>query len=271
MGTTVLTFGTFDQLDTEHRFFLEEAAEFGDRLVVAVARDRHVEQLKGKRPLENEQTRLQNVEKLVAVDQAVLCDEVLGDYRVIDTIRPDRIVIGFDQKALDDDLNRWMRANSVSIPISRLPKFAAVPDREVDIVVGIVKNGDRILLLHRKDSKTPEWDDKWEFPGGKIQEGETPELAMRRELVEETGLYAENQSYLGRRRHDWFLSKGIIRVRLHCFLCPVDQTEVALEERSTYGSAWLSLPEAFKRDLLEANENILREFERYFHDTSDLG
>ncbi|MCX7787186.1 MAG: (deoxy)nucleoside triphosphate pyrophosphohydrolase [Spirochaetes bacterium] len=51
---------------------------------------------------------------------------------------------------------------------------------------GILQQGDKILALRRKGEK--ELGGKWEFPGGKLEPGETPERCLERELKEELGL-----------------------------------------------------------------------------------
>ncbi len=54
------------------------------------------------------------------------------------------------------------------------------------VVAGLLVKGDRILLTQRtKDQSMPL---KWEFPGGKIEQGESPEQALVRELGEELGV-----------------------------------------------------------------------------------
>jgi uncharacterized protein len=55
--------------------------------------------------------------------------------------------------------------------------------RDIDVYV-VLKRNDRILLLQRSDNAL------WEFPGGGIEWGESPEAAARREVLEETGLKA---------------------------------------------------------------------------------
>ncbi|MFH0885231.1 MAG: (deoxy)nucleoside triphosphate pyrophosphohydrolase [Candidatus Micrarchaeota archaeon] len=58
------------------------------------------------------------------------------------------------------------------------------------VVAGIIRKDGKILLAQRKDDCERE-PGKWEFPGGKIKDGETPEVALRREIMEELGVEIE--------------------------------------------------------------------------------
>ena len=95
------------------------------------------------------------------------------------------------------------------------------------------------------------WDKKWEFPGGKAEEGEAYEDTVVRELREESGLEASEVIFKGDHVHDWRLDDTILRVHLHCFHCPVRDRNVKLEEYSCYEQKWLPLSEAHTLDLLD--------------------
>src|SRR5215471_15734750 len=58
--------------------------------------------------------------------------------------------------------------------------------RTVIVAAGIVIEGGRVLLTQRK--KGAHLAGMWEFPGGKVEPGEDPKEALRRELVEELGI-----------------------------------------------------------------------------------
>lgn len=55
------------------------------------------------------------------------------------------------------------------------------------VVAGVIRKGGRILIAQRKDDCKRE-PGKWEFPGGKVEEGEKPQEALEREIMEELGI-----------------------------------------------------------------------------------
>jgi mutator protein MutT len=57
------------------------------------------------------------------------------------------------------------------------------------VVAAVIQNSGKILIAQRK--ATRRHPGKWEFPGGKVEPGETPPAALRRELGEELGIDAE--------------------------------------------------------------------------------
>lgn len=67
-----------------------------------------------------------------------------------------------------------------------------------NVVLGIVSNGDRILMTRRIEV---EKNLEWQFPGGKVEEGETPETAVLREILEETNISCKLLFKIGERVH----------------------------------------------------------------------
>lgn len=123
MGKRVLVFGTFDGLHPGHVFFLRKAKSKGDELVVGVARDRHVEALKDKRPVNIEEKRLKAVADQTLVHEAFLCDLDLGSFNIMKEVVPDLIVLGYDQADLENALLEWMSKEDQYIPMQRIKKL----------------------------------------------------------------------------------------------------------------------------------------------------
>lgn len=258
---TVLTFGTFDAFHPGHEYVLAKAAALGDRLVVGVARDAHVRALKSKEPRDDEQARLDRILAHPLVSDARLCDVELGSYEILDELKPDVIAIGHDQHALRESLEAWMEKTGKWVPLVSLDLYSVrpIPMKTVPIAVALAMRDGKLLLLQRRD-ENPMWNRKWEFPGGKIENGEDPADAMRRELLEETGLVATTCDFLGTHTHDWDLTERILRVVLHCFRCDLSDGEVLREDRAAFDHAWATPAESLTYDLLEANADLIRKF-----------
>lgn len=119
-----MVFGVFDRLHPGHWDFLRQAAERGDELIVVVARDSTVMELKKKMPSHSESERLAMVQNVPEVTHAVLGDEMQGNYEVIAVHRPDVICLGYDQHALTEDLREKMERGIVpQLSLIRLESY----------------------------------------------------------------------------------------------------------------------------------------------------
>jgi 8-oxo-dGTP diphosphatase len=67
------------------------------------------------------------------------------------------------------------------------------------VVAAVIENDGKILIARRK--KGMYYEHKWEFPGGKVEAGETREACLRRELKEELGIDAAIGEFVGEGRH----------------------------------------------------------------------
>ena len=87
-------------------------------------------------------------------------------------------------------------------------------DQEVAVALAVVSDAQGRVLIGRRDRQAP-LGGLLEFPGGKVEPGETPASAMVRELSEETGIIANGYQPLITIPHDYANAAGLIR--LHVF------------------------------------------------------
>lgn len=119
---TVLCFGTFDRLHPGHEDYFRQAKRFGDRVVVVVARDETVQAVKGHETMQPEQVRLEAVAQHPLVSEARL--GLAGDkYRIIEEIRPDLILLGYDQQAFTESLQDILRSRGLSCTVMRAEPY----------------------------------------------------------------------------------------------------------------------------------------------------
>lgn len=91
----------------------------------------------------------------------------------------------------------------------------------IQMATGILRRGDKVLIQKRQADDV--WANLWEFPGGRLKEGETPQQAVVREFLEETGLQVGVTGEITSVKHSYMH----YRVILHGFFCDV----VAGEEK----------------------------------------
>lgn len=115
----VMATGVFDILHSGHLFFLMEARKLGDELVVVVARDITAKKRK-REPIVPEHLRLEMVRGLKPVDLAVLGD-TQDYYRIVEVLRPDIIVLGYDQDHNADRIREELARRGLKVEVVRLP------------------------------------------------------------------------------------------------------------------------------------------------------
>lgn len=121
---TVLLFGTFDLLHAGHLNLFKQARKLGDKVIVIVARDVNVKKIKGELPLNSEKERLELLQHLDLIDQAVLGSKTQV-YGIIKKIKPNVIALGYDQAAFIDSLQIKLAAFKLNPKIVRLKPYQA--------------------------------------------------------------------------------------------------------------------------------------------------
>jgi 8-oxo-dGTP diphosphatase len=120
------------------------------------------------------------------------------------------------------------------------------------VVAGLIVKEGKLLVCQRTRHQTMPL--KWEFPGGKIEEGEQPRDALRRELEEELGIQATIGDEVRRIQHEY--PNGAM-VELRFFVVREFQKEI--ENRIFRDIQWAEPKELPKYDFLEADLTLVRE------------
>jgi 8-oxo-dGTP diphosphatase len=119
------------------------------------------------------------------------------------------------------------------------------------VVAALIFRDEKILVCQRTRHQTMPL--KWEFPGGKIEPGEQPRDALRRELDEELGIEATIGEEVARIRHDY---KNGAAVELRFFA--VREYTGELENRIFKDMRWANRSELPSFDFLEADLGLVR-------------
>lgn len=121
--------------------------------------------------------------------------------------------------------------------------------KRVEVVSAVIQNDSKIFYAQRNLSKS--MGGKWEFPGGKIEEGETREEALVREIKEELDSDIIVDKYLMTVEHDY----PTFHITMHAYLCTLVKGELILKEHND--CVWLSKEELLSLDWADADKPIV--------------
>ena len=121
----------------------------------------------------------------------------------------------------------------------------------VKVACAIIRKGDKYLTCRRKTGKTRAG--KWEFPGGKIHAGESPEEAIVRELMEELSINVEALEILGDVEYHY----PDISIELIALKCSVPEEIIRLTDHDEF--QWITFSELKTVEFSEADCRIIDE------------
>ena len=119
----------------------------------------------------------------------------------------------------------------------------------IEVVAAIIHDGQGRLFATQRGYG--EWKDWWEFPGGKMEPGETPEAALVREIREELDTEIRIDKFL--HTVEWDYPK--FHLILHCYLCSLLSESLHLNEHEA--ARWLGKEELNSVRWLPADEVLL--------------
>jgi 8-oxo-dGTP diphosphatase len=120
------------------------------------------------------------------------------------------------------------------------------------VVAGLIVKDGKLLVCQRTRHQTMPL--KWEFPGGKIEEGEQPRNALRRELEEELGILATIGDEVARIQHE-YPNGGMVELRF--FIVRAFEREI--ENRIFRDLQWAEPKDLPTYDFLEADLTLVRD------------
>ena len=108
----------------------------------------------------------------------------------------------------------------------------------------IIRNGHVLIAQRRPDDAMG---GKWEFPGGKIEQGETPQACLQRELREELGIVADVHDLFAVNTHDYADRK----IELSAYTAGIRSGDITLHEHSD--ARWVAIDQLRQFDMCDAD------------------
>ena len=103
--------------------------------------------------------------------------------------------------------------------------------KQIEVVAAIIRKDDKIFATQRGYG---DYKDGWEFPGGKMEAGETPEEALKREIWEELETRIVVEQLVQTVEYDY----PKFHLTMHCFWCHVESGSLTLKEHEA--ARWLT-------------------------------
>lgn len=120
--------------------------------------------------------------------------------------------------------------------------------KQIEVVAAIICKGGSFLASQRGYG---EFEGLWEFPGGKIEMGETHEMAILREIKEELGVSINVEKFLCTTEYDY----PSFHLTMHCYVCSIKSGDIVLREHKS--ALWLTTETFDDVEWLPADKSVV--------------
>lgn len=128
--------------------------------------------------------------------------------------------------------------------------------RQIICAAGIIVKDGKMLMTKRRDIR-PEFNDKWEFPGGGVENGETVIQTMHNELLEEAGFKVHVQEQLPD-IVTTVVNNDAYQVHLLMYICTIKSGKIKLAPSESSDYDWFTFNEALEMDMLPLNKKLIQ-------------
>lgn len=129
--------------------------------------------------------------------------------------------------------------------------------KNIEVVAAIIIRDEKILAVQKGKAKFDYVSYKWEFPGGKVEIGESLEQAIKREILEELNIHVIPEQLLITVKHSY----PDFHLIMHCFICNHTEGNLILHEHIQ--AVWLDIAELHHLDWAEADIPVIPKIKNY--------
>lgn len=124
---------------------------------------------------------------------------------------------------------------------------------QMDVVAAVIVRDTKILITQRKEGSF--MGGGWEFPGGKLDNGENPDDGLRREIFEELGIKIRVNGLFHTNYHTYNIGENRREIKLMTYLCEISEGEIKCIGCSDF--RWVSAEELRNFDFVEADLGVV--------------
>ena len=133
--------------------------------------------------------------------------------------------------------------------------------KNIHVVAALIRKGNELFATQRGYGNYKDW---WEFPGGKIEPGESPEEALVREIREELAVDISVDEFLTSVEYDY----PEFHLSMACYWCTVKEGHLTLLEHEA--ARWLPLEHLRQVNWLPADIQVIEEIEKTIFPQSEI-